>query len=150
VAADRPDVHADPKAFFDWFYAPGIIAAPTEVGPELAEERWHPDVVVVQAAEVPDTAGEFHGYDGLDALFVELSESIERMEWNPVEITPAGKDRFLVDFDPTLHTPHGMTLSWHQVGSWIGHLVTLHADGRVLRLEAYLDESKAREAAGLG
>jgi hypothetical protein len=39
------------------------------------EERWQPDLVLIQAPEMPGTAGEFHGYEGLAAANRDLLES---------------------------------------------------------------------------
>ena len=133
----------DPKAYFDWFYE-GDPDVRTEF-----EERWHPDVVLIQASEMLGTAGEFHGYEGVRAVAAELDESFESIEWNPQEVITSGDRRFLVILEPAGRSHHGVEIKQADIGGWLGHVVTLHEDGRVSRLEAYLDESEAREAAGL-
>lgn len=143
MEADRPDVQHDPIAYFRWFYAGDPV-----VRSEF-EERWHPDVVLIQAPDMPGTAGEFHGWDGILALGVELQESFESVDWNPQQAIAAGDRRFLVILDPTARSQHGVEIKQADVGGWLGHVVTVHEDGRVVRLETFLDEEKAREAAGL-
>ena len=130
-------------AFFRWFYA-GDPSGRADV-----EARWHPGVVLIQAPEMVDTAGEFHGYDGLAAVQAELAESFPVIRWNPKDAIETPDRRFLVVLDPRAETSQGVVLDQRVVGGWLGHLVTMHQDGRVLRLETYLDEKKAREAAGL-
>ena len=129
-------------AFFRWLYA--------ATGPEDAESRFHPDVVLVQTQEMIGTAGEFHGYEGLAELTAELEEAFAELEWNPTEATELEDGRFLVLLEPRVVSNQGVDLSVEIAGGWLGHLITMHEDGRVLRLETYLDEAKARRAAGLG
>jgi hypothetical protein len=148
VEADRPDVQEDPLAYFRWFYAVDPVEV-TEPQPDLVEARWHPDMVMIQASDMVGTAGEFHGYEGLAQLQVELRESFERIDWNPVDVTETDDGRFLVTLEPDAHSHQGVVISPRTLGGWLGHLMTLHEDGRVVRLETFLDEQKARAAAGL-
>ena len=59
----------DPRSleFWEWFYEPANRGA--ELSPEersrAVEQRWHPDLVLIQSPEMVGTAGEFHGYEGL-------------------------------------------------------------------------------------
>jgi hypothetical protein len=131
-------------AFFRWFYDAGDTDVRTDV-----EARWDPDLVLIQAPEMAGTAGEFHGYAGLAAVQAELSESFPKIDWNPIDAVEADDGRFLVFLEPKAETNQGLTLDQAVVGGWLGHVITLADDGRVKRLETYLDEEKAREAAGL-
>ena len=131
-------------AFFRWFYDDGDPLNPADI-----ESRWRPDCVAVQDSAMVGTAGEFHGYEGLAAVNAEIQESFEIVNWNPVELTELDDGRFLVRLEPTARSHHGVELSFEAGGGWLGHLVTLHDDGRAVRLETYLDEGKAKKAAGL-
>ena len=73
--------------FWEWFYGPTNRGAEmsAEERRRSVEERWHPDLVLIQSPEMPDTAGEFHGYEGLAAAIRELLESWEAMRWEPVQ-----------------------------------------------------------------
>ena len=132
-------------AFLRWFYESGDALSPADV-----EARWHPEMTLIQSPEMPGTAGEFRGYDGLRAVNAEIGESFPKIHWNPQDATELPDGRFLVSLEPTVETSHGLTLDQTVIGGWLGHLITMHEDGRVLRLETYLDQDKARAAAGLG
>jgi len=139
----------DPRTleFWQWFYEPATRGA--SMSPEerrrAIEERWHPDLVLIQSPELPDTAGEFHGYEGLAAANRELLESWEEITWEPREVHELGGDRYLVLLDTSARArPSGVVLG----GGDIGHIVTLR-DGKAERLETFLSWQKAREAAGL-
>jgi hypothetical protein len=77
----------DPKSleFWEWFYEPvnrgGEMSA--EERRRAVEERWHPDLVLIQSPEMPGTAGEFHGYDGLAENTRELLESWDVVRFRP-------------------------------------------------------------------
>lgn len=144
MEADRPDVQDDAIAFFRWFYDAGDINERADV-----EARWDPDLVLIQAPEMAGTAGEFHGYEGLAEVTAELRESFATIDWNPIDAVETDDGRFLVSLMPKAETNQGLTLDQAVVGGWLGHVVTFADDGRVKRLETYLEEAKAREAAGL-
>jgi ketosteroid isomerase-like protein len=134
--------------FWEWFYA---VA---NEGPSMSleerrravEERWHPDLVLIQSPEMPGTAGEFHGYEGLSAVNRELYESWETIDWRPREVHELGEGRYLVLLEASGRARRsGVQLE----GGEIAHLVTLR-DGKAARLDTYLGWEAAREAAGLG
>jgi ketosteroid isomerase-like protein len=133
--------------FWEWFYAAaneGPSMSPEE-RLRAVEERWHPDLVLIQSPEMPGTAGEFHGYEGLAAVNRELYESWETIDWRPREVHELGEGRYLV----LLETSGRARLSGLELeGGEIAHLVTLR-DGKAERL-AYLGWEAARGAAGLG
>ncbi len=135
--------------FWEWFYEPasqgGAMSA--EERQRAVEERWHSDLVLIQSPEMPGTAGEFHGFEGLAAANRELLESWERIEWKPVEVKELGNDRYLVLLETRGRSRSGVELEGK--GGEIGHLVTLR-DGKASRLDTYLGWDTARAAAGLG
>jgi ketosteroid isomerase-like protein len=139
----------DPSSleFWEWFYevaTEGASMSPEER--QLAiEERWHPDLVLIQSAEMPGTAGEFHGYEGLAAANRELLESWEQIDWKPREVHDLGEGRYLI----LLETRGRARRSGLELEGGIAHIVTVRA-GRAERLEVYLGWDAAREAAGLG
>jgi len=113
---------------------------------QAIEERWQPDLVLIQSAEMPGTAGEFHGYEGLAAANRELYESWERIDWRPVEVQDLGGDRYLVLLDVSARSRSGVELGGR--GGEIGHILTFR-DGKAARLDTHLGWDTARAAAGL-
>jgi hypothetical protein len=132
--------------FWEWFYEPankGASWSPEEMRRAI-EERWQPDLVLIQAPEMPGTAGEFHGYEGLSAANRELLESWETVNWKPREVHELGEDRYLVLVEASgLGRGSGILLE-----GGVGHIVQLRV-GRAERLDTYLSWDAAREAAGL-
>jgi ketosteroid isomerase-like protein len=125
--------------FWQWFYE-----SPDDTGAPI-EERWHPDLVVHQSPDIPDTAGTFHGYEGLREANRELTESWADIRWRPQEAHDLGGGRWLI-----LHRPLARgRASGIELQGEIGHIVTLR-DGRATQLDTYLSWTAAREAAGLG
>jgi SnoaL-like domain len=134
--------------FWEWFYAPANEGASwsAEERRRAIEERWHPDLVILQSPEMPGTQGEFHGYEGLAENFRELLESWETIDWRPREVLVLGEGRYLVLIEASGRgRGSGIVLE----GGEVGHLVTLR-DGKAERLETYLGWDNARRAAGLG
>jgi hypothetical protein len=133
--------------FWERFYETaneGASMSPEE-RQRAVEERWHPDLVLIQSPEMPGTAGEFHGYEGLAAVNRELLESWEMIKWQPREVHDLGYGRYLVLIEASGRgRGSGILLE----GGEIGHIVTLR-DGRAERLDTYLGWDSAREAAGL-
>lgn len=109
------------------------------------EERWHSDLVLIQTPEMPGTAGEFHGYDGLAENMRELLDSWDQVFWRPQEVLVVSDDRYLVLIEVS---GRGRGSGVHLDGDRIGHLVTLRG-GRAERLEVYRGWDTARQAAGL-
>ena len=138
----------DSLEFWEWFYEPASegAAMSTAARRRAVEERWQPDLVLIQSAEMPGTAGEFHGYEGLAAANRELLESWERIEWRPVNVHELGDDRYLVLLATSGRSRSGVELEGK--GGEIGHIVTLR-EGKAARLDTYLGWDTARAAAGL-
>ena len=133
--------------FWEWFYEPASVGATlsAEERGRATEERWHPDLILIQSPEMPGTAGEFHGYEGLAAVNRELLESWESISWQPLEVHDLGEGRYLILIEAG---GRGRGSGIRLGGGEIGHLVTLR-DGKAVRLETYLGWDAAREA-GLG
>lgn len=126
------------REYFDWFYK-GDWREPGAV-----EERWHPDLIVHQSSDVPDTKGTFHGYEGLKETFGELRESFAGIVWDPIEIHDLGGGRYLLKVRVSGRGKgSGLAMDME-----IGHLFTLR-DGRASQLDVFFDWDRAREAAGL-
>jgi ketosteroid isomerase-like protein len=140
----------DPNSleFWEWFYEPvnrgGDMSA--DERRRAVEERWCPDLVLIQSPEMPGTAGEFHGYDGLAANTRELLESWDQVNFRPDQVHEVSDERYLVLVEAS---GRGRSSGVALGGDWLGHLVTLR-DGRAVRLEVYRGWEAARTAAGLG
>jgi hypothetical protein len=134
--------------FWEWFYEAANEGRwmSSEERRRAAEERWQPDLVVVQTPDLPDTAGEFHGYEGLAAVNRELFESWESIEWRPVEVEDLGGGRYLVLLETSGRSRSGVELGG-RAGD-LGHIVTLR-DRKAARLVTYRGWDAARRAAGL-
>jgi hypothetical protein len=147
-AAILPPVDPGSLEFWEWFYEPANEGASmsAEERQRAIEERWQPDLVLIQAPEMPGTAGEFHGYEELAAANRELLESWETVSWQPREAHDLGEGRYLVLVEASGRgRGSGLLLE----GGEIGHIVTLR-DGKAERLDTYLSWDAAREAAGFG
>jgi ketosteroid isomerase-like protein len=139
----------DPRSleFWEWFYEPVNRGAEMSAAERrrAVEERWHPDLVLIQAPEMPGTAGEFHGYEGLAANTRELLDSWDQVTFRPDQVHVVADDRYLVLVEASGRgRGSGVLLS----GDWLGHLVTLR-DGKAARLEVYRGWDAARAAAGI-
>ncbi len=131
--------------FWEWFYEISNRGAEMSADERrrAVQERWHPDLVLVQSPELPGTAGEFHGYDGLAAVNRELLEAWESMRWRPREVHELGGDRYLVLLETS---GRGRASGVQLEGGEIGHVVKLR-DGKAERLDTYLGWDAARQAA---
>ena len=139
----------DPRSleFWEWFYEPVNRGAEmsAEERRRAVEERWCPDLVLIQSPEMPGTAGEFHGYDGLAANTRELLESWDQVNFRPDQVHVVGRDCYLVLVEASGRgRGSGVLLG----GDRLGHLVTLR-DGRAERLEVYRGWDEGRQAAGI-
>ncbi len=147
-AAILPGMDPASLDFWEWFYAPGNEGASlsAEERQRATAERWHPDLVLIQSPEMPGTAGEFHGYEGLAENMRELLESWDQVVWRPREVSDLGQGRYLVLIEAGGRgRGSGVRLEGHR----IAHLVTLR-DGKAERLETHIGWEEARAAAGLG
>jgi SnoaL-like domain len=140
----------DPRSleFWEWFYEPVNRGAEMTADERrrAVEERWDPDLVLIQSPEMPGTAGEFHGYEGLAAVMRELLESWDEIHWRPDQVHELGGDRYLVLIEAS---GRGRGSGLRLGGDRIGHLITLR-EGRAERLEVYRGWDTAREAVDLG
>jgi ketosteroid isomerase-like protein len=140
-------MHPASLEFWVWFYE--VANEGAEMSPEerrrAIEARWHPDLVLIQSREMPGTAGEFHGHEGLMAANRELLESWETIDWRPREVHDLGDGRYLI----LLWTSGRARRSGLELEGEIAHIVSLR-DAKAERLETYLSWEAARQAAGLG
>ena len=124
--------------FWEWFYEPLVDDS------AAIEERWHPDLVMHQASELPGTAGTFHGYEGLRQVNLEMIEAYKDIRFQPKEATELDDGRWLV----LLMISGRGRGSGIELEGEIGHLVTLR-DGRASRMDVYMGWDAARQAARL-
>jgi ketosteroid isomerase-like protein len=109
----------------------------------LARNRWHPDGEYVNSREDPDHAT-FRGLDAIEGLFASWIEAYPDVRIIPVEAREHGDRVFLwVRFNGHVadsDVPLQMELA---------HVITIE-DGRMRRLEEYMDRAEALSVAGLG
>jgi hypothetical protein len=147
TAAILPLMDPTRLEFWEWFYEPAGEGASLSAAERrrATEERWHPDLVLIQSPEMPGTAGEFHGYEGLAENMRELLESWDHVIWRPREVHDLGRGRYLVLIEAGGRgRSSGVELEGHQ----IAHLVSLR-EGKAERLETYIGWDAARGATGL-
>ncbi len=122
---------------FRWLYAASSVAGPVE-------ERWHEELVLRQSPDVPGTVGTFEGHEGLRAVQQELRESYDGIVWDPIEVRDLGEGRYAVRVRVSgVGRGSGIALA-----DELGHLVELR-DGKVYRLDVFMDFDDALKAAGV-
>jgi ketosteroid isomerase-like protein len=109
---------------------------------DAAAEVMHPDIEVHEPPELPD-ADVWRGRTGFKEVVRKLSSSFHELRFQPDEFISAG-DRVLV----TVRWSGRGSLSGAETGTALFHVWSFRGD-RPSRLEAYLDERTARQAAGL-
>ena len=110
--------------YFRWVYADVSEAGPLE-------ERWHEDVVLRQSPEMPGTAGTFTGDCTADVSVRTLTRPNSGSRY-VLRVDVRGKGRG----------------SGIELGDELGHLIELR-DGKVFRLDVYMDWESGRRAAGV-
>jgi ketosteroid isomerase-like protein len=129
------------RQVYELVMASGRLAEPATA--ELVPQLFDPEVEVRQMTTVVDTAGDFHGYQGLTEVAREIVQAIPDIGYVAEEIRAAGDQVATV----ALVSGSGR-LSGAPFEARIGQLFTIR-NGRVLRLEAFDDPAEAFRAAGL-
>ena len=111
------------------------------LGPPAVEELWHPDVVVEERADFPDSAT-YHGYEGLRQWWAGMLDVYERITLTPRRLFASG-DRVVAEVDHRLESKSGVTLDYHGAHVW-----TLR-DGRAVHVTGYSELADALAHAGL-
>jgi ketosteroid isomerase-like protein len=129
------------RRVYDLVLAPGGLADPSTA--EVVPDLFDPDVEVRQMSSVLDSAGDFHGYQGLADVAREVVQASPDVGYAIEEIRAAG------DQVATASRVFGKgRLSGAPFERRIGQLFTLR-NGRVVRLEVFDDPAEAFRAAGL-
>ncbi len=109
----------------------------------LAEELWHPDLVLKLPGGILGGGEEWRGYDGMLRFISHQMEAFREM-W----VEPQGYS----EYDETIVVPvrfggqarhTGIEVEFSSVHVW------MMSDGRAVRLEAYESEEEALRATGL-
>jgi ketosteroid isomerase-like protein len=103
---------------------------------------FHPEVTVVQAADILGTAGEFHGRGGVKACFDELLEGFNPNRFDPQKFELLDDGGLLVR---CLWSGRGVT-SGAEVDGLVWHVFRFR-DGMVSRMEVYASKRQAQAAA---
>jgi ketosteroid isomerase-like protein len=108
----------------------------------VARDWWHPHGEYINSREDPDHAT-YPGIEAIEKLFASWIEAYPDVQIHPVE-TRASGDRVFVWVRFAGHgAESGMPLQME-----LAHVITLE-DGRVRRLEEYIDRAEALEVVGL-
>jgi ketosteroid isomerase-like protein len=119
---------------------PGILRGDHD---EFYAELCHPDAELIVPRIYPDMEASYVGVEGLRRQRRHMEEIWDDLHWEPERFIESG-ETILV-----LLTLSGVAKqSQAPVSAQVAHLWTLE-DGRVRRLEVYLDRAEAFAAAGL-
>jgi ketosteroid isomerase-like protein len=119
---------------------PGILGGDYE---DFYAELFHPDAEIIVPQIYPDMEAVYVGVEGLRRQRTHMEEIWDDLRWDPERFIEAD-GAILV-----LLTLSGVAKqSRAPVSAQVAHLYSLH-DGRVSRLEVYLDRAEAFAAAGL-
>jgi ketosteroid isomerase-like protein len=129
------------RRVYELVLASGRLAEPATA--EVVPQLFDPKVVVRQMTSVLDTAGEFHGYQGLAEVAREIVDATADIGYVAEEVRAAGDQVATVVLVSGTGRLSGAPFE-HQ----ISQLFTLR-DGRVVRFEAFDDPTEAFRAAGL-
>jgi|SRR5204863_6311826 len=109
---------------------------------EEAVSVCHPDIVLIQPAELPGGTGTYRGHTGLALALSELLEAWDDYTMEPERIEALADDQ-LVAAVRLRGRGHASGLGME---SRFGHLITMH-DGLVVRWEVFRTPQEAVEAA---
>jgi ketosteroid isomerase-like protein len=103
---------------------------------------FHPEVIVVQAAEILGTAGEFEGREGVKACFDELLEGFNPNRFDPLKFDALDDGRMLV----RCRWSGRGAASGVEIDGLVWHVINFR-DGLVSRMEVYASKREALAAA---
>ena len=103
----------------------------------------HPDVVLRPGIEGLDTSRRYHGHVGLRQFWKEIGEAWETQTVEPVEMVEAEGDRVLAVERWHVRGRDGIELEFGVTD------VYTFRDGLVVRIDGFVDKTKALEAVGL-
>jgi ketosteroid isomerase-like protein len=111
---------------------------------EIVADDLAPDFEVRQASSIIDTAGIFHGLDGIRDAMRELAESFEDLSFEPEQFfeAPGGE---IVVFIHVQGRGRGSGLEMDNHIAW----VWTYRDDKAVRLVIYEEPAEALEAVGL-
>jgi ketosteroid isomerase-like protein len=111
---------------------------------EIESDLLDPNLEMHQASSIIDTAGVFHGRDGLRAALRELQEAFDDLSFEPEKIieTPGGE---LVAFIRVRGRGRGSGMEMDNAIAWVVAL----RDDKIVRIVVYEERADALEAAGL-
>jgi ketosteroid isomerase-like protein len=107
-------------------------------------EDYHPDVEIKEDPRFPE-AGVYRGSEAVQAYFKQFTESFDEFILEAEDFIDAGDDRMLFLFR-LLTRGTGSGAAAEARPGWIYNV----RDGKVVRIEAYLDRDDALAAAGVG
>jgi ketosteroid isomerase-like protein len=107
---------------------------------DRAMELAHPEIVSTRTAPLPDPQT-YHGFDGLTQMYADWTADFDEFEMESVEFTEVGQ-RVIVEM---INRGTGKASGVVVAGTfWFVYTI---AEGRIVRLDAYLTEDQALEAA---
>ena len=102
---------------------------------------WHPECVLEELAEVPDSAA-YHGREGVMRYFQQAGESWDDVRYTPTEILD-GSDGVLAATDMWARSKAGVEVQMRV------YQVFRLRDGMIVYVTGYTDREQALEAVGL-
>ena len=130
------------RRLYERVLAPGRVTNPATG--EIVPEFFHPDVEIHQTAAMFDSAGTFHGYEGLTEAAREIIQMFSGLGYFP-ERVEAARDKVAVEvLVRATGRQSGAAVEWR-----VSHLWVLR-DGRVTRWDVFDDPAEAFQAGGIG
>jgi uncharacterized protein len=103
---------------------------------------WHEDAELYPFPGVPDAPDVYHGRDGLRAWVANLRQIFEDVRFEPRDVTLRGDVGVIEVAASGKGSGSGVPLEW------TAYLVARVRDGKVARIEAFVDRDEAFAAAG--
>lgn len=111
---------------------------------EIDIDRYAPDVELHQASSIIDTAGTFHGRDGLRASLQELREAFDDLSFEAEKFIEAPGGEIVV-FIRARGRGRGSGMEIDNSIAWVLSL----RDDQIARIVVYEEQAEALKAAGL-
>jgi ketosteroid isomerase-like protein len=121
----------------------GALDALDQDALERAFKLFHPEIEIREDPRFPE-AGVFRGQNAVRSYFAQFTEQFDEFRFDFEDVLDAGGDRMVLLFH--LHgRGKDSGAVFEERPAWVQTI----RDGRVVRIEAYLDRADALEAAGL-
>jgi ketosteroid isomerase-like protein len=121
----------------------GVLDALDQDSLERAFEFFHPEIEIREDPRFPET-GVFRGQNAVRSYFAQFTEQFDAFQFELEDVLDAGDDRVVLLFH--LHgRGNDSGAVFEERPAWVQTI----RDGKVVRIDAFLDRREALEAVGL-